>query len=68
MEKKLLKVKEVAGILNVSKASVYAYAASGVLRAVYMPLTHISEAVKHNKPTLRFKPDEIERFLLELAK
>lgn len=68
MNDKLLNVKDVAERLNISKASVYAYADNGTLRTLYMPLTHDSQATKRNKRTLRFRNEDIELFLKELMK
>lgn len=64
---RLLTVKQVAQMLNIGKSSVYAYADNGALRAIYMPLTHDSQAIKRNRRTLRFNPEEIDRFLKELT-
>ena len=68
MNSKLLTVLEVGGMLGMSKASVYAYVASKELQAIRMPLTHVSQSTKRNKRTLRFRPEEIERFLKALEK
>ena len=67
-DSELFNVRVVSELLGVSKASIYAYAASGALQAIRMPLTHASTATKRNKRTLRFRPEEIERFLKALEK
>ena len=68
MNTKLLTVKEVAELLNISKASVYAYADNGALKVIYMPLTHDSQATKRNKRTLRFRHEYIELFVKGIMK
>ena len=67
MNNKLLTVKDVAEMLSIGKSSVYAYADNGALKAIYMPLTHDSQATKRNKRTLRFRHEDIEMFLKELT-
>ena len=65
-KKLLLTVKEVAVMLNIGKSTVYAYVNSGIIKPVILPRVRPSTAVRRNKNTLRFKPEEIDNFLKSL--
>ena len=63
MNKTLLTAKEVSKMLTVSKSAVYAYAQTGVLKAVRFPLIRPSQAVKQNRQTIRFLLEDVHQFL-----
>ena len=59
----LLKAKDVSTQLSISLSSVYAYADAGLLKAIYLPPVRPSKALKRNKPTIRFRVEDVEAFL-----
>lgn len=65
-KKLLLTTKEVAEMLNIGKSTVYDYARSGIIKSVILPSVRPSKATKRNRKALRFRPEEIEKFLNSL--
>jgi type II secretory pathway component HofQ len=63
----LLKVQDVAALLNTSKSSVYGYVSNGQLEAFVMPLVRESKATKRNKRSLRFAPEAVSSFLEQIS-
>lgn len=62
---KLLTAQEVASLLNVGLSTVYAYAQSNLIKAVFLPRTHASRAKKRNRQCVRFEMSAIEQFKIE---
>jgi predicted DNA-binding transcriptional regulator AlpA len=67
MKKMLMSAKEVAEVLSLAKSTIYAYADKGILKAVYMPSIAPSQAKKQNRKAVRFRVDEVEKFLNSLS-
>ena len=67
MKKMLMSAKEVAEVLSLGKSTIYAYADRGILKPVYMPSIAPSQAKKQNRKSIRFRVDEVERFLNSLS-
>lgn len=67
MRKILISAKELAGILSLSKATIYAYAEKGIIKPVYMPSINRSQAKIRNRKSIRFAVDEVERFIKSLG-
>jgi predicted DNA-binding transcriptional regulator AlpA len=67
MKKILISAKEVAEILSLGRSTIYAYAEKGILKPVYLPSIKPSIAKKHNRKAIRFKIEEVERFLNSLS-
>jgi DNA-binding transcriptional MerR regulator len=67
MNKILISAKELAGLLSLSKATIYAYAEKGIIKPVYMPSINRSQAKKQNRKAIRFTIVEVERFLKSLG-
>ena len=67
MKKMLMSAKEVAEVLCIAKSTVYAYANKKILQPVYLPSIKPSQAKKQNRKAVRFRVDEVERFLNSLS-
>ena len=67
MKKMLYSAKEVAEILSVGKSTVYGYAEKGIIKPVYLPSIKESKATKRNRRCVRFRVEEVDRFLRSLS-
>jgi predicted transcriptional regulator len=63
---RLLKVKEVASILNISPSAVYGYVRRKLLKEIRMPLVRPSRAKIRNKQTLRITEEAVKEFVNKL--
>ncbi len=59
----LLTAEKVAKILSIDGSTVYAYAKSGKLKAVYFPHVRASKAVKNNRAFIRFRVEDVQQFV-----
>lgn len=66
-KKLLLTTKDVSELLSIGKSTVYAYVQAGVLKAVCLPPTRESNAVKNNRTCIRFKVEDVHEFLDNLG-
>ena len=66
-KRKLYRAKEVAEILAIGVSTVYAYVDQKILIPVYLPRSRDSTATHKNRNFMRFKYEEIERFLKTLS-
>ena len=59
----LLTTREVAQLLRVSSALIYAWASNGTLKAIYLPHARESQATKQNRCSIRFRVEDVDEFI-----